>query len=167
MRVSSYACAHACISCECRYVHAHAMSAPHPLNICFCIHVQRYTCMHICTRLANRTAKQIRERWHNHLDPVINKGPWTEHEDKLLIVAQNMLGNRFAEIAKLVCEECTCAQAPMIKLRARAPVCIQSLDCNLRIIVTIMGMGMCMRACVCAGAREDRQSDQKQMARDL
>ena len=52
--------------------------------------------------VAHRTAKQLRERWHNHLDPGINKGPWTEAEDKLLIVAQNMLGNRFAEIAKLV-----------------------------------------------------------------
>ena len=66
------------------------------------VHTTVYYNIHSRKRLAHRTAKQLRERWHNHLDPVINKGPWTEHEDKLLIVAQNMLGNRFADIAKLV-----------------------------------------------------------------
>ena len=28
----------------------------------------------------NRTGKQCRERWLNHLDPSINKGPWTPDE---------------------------------------------------------------------------------------
>jgi hypothetical protein len=39
--VPSYACA--CIYCECRYVHAHAISPPRPMNICLCIYVHRYT----------------------------------------------------------------------------------------------------------------------------
>ena len=49
-----------------------------------------------------RTAKQIRERWHNHLDSNIKKGPWTPEEDQLIILAQRLHGNRFAEIAKMV-----------------------------------------------------------------
>lgn len=39
-------------------------------------------------------------RWHNHLDPNINKGPWTEEEDDLLISKHSELGNKWAEIAK-------------------------------------------------------------------
>ena len=32
--------------------------------------------------MSKRTGKQCRERWHNHLDPHINKSPWTESEEK-------------------------------------------------------------------------------------
>jgi hypothetical protein len=28
-----------------------------------------------------RTGKQCRERWFNHLDPKINKNPWSEEEE--------------------------------------------------------------------------------------
>ena len=43
------------------------------------------------TRIADyipqRSGKQCRERWHNHLDPNINKKKWTTHEDMILIEA--------------------------------------------------------------------------------
>lgn len=39
-------------------------------------------------------------RYHNHLDPSINRGPWTEAEDRLLVELHSKLGNRWAEIAK-------------------------------------------------------------------
>ena len=39
-------------------------------------------------------------RWHNHLDPVINKGDWTVEEDARLLEAHQTMGNRWAEIAK-------------------------------------------------------------------
>lgn len=52
--------------------------------------------------LPNRTGKQIRERWHNQLDPDIVKGPWTDDEDKAIMEAQKIHGNKWAEIAKLV-----------------------------------------------------------------
>lgn len=43
---------------------------------------------------------QCRERWHNQLDPSINKDPWTEEEEITLMVAHHELGNKWAEIAK-------------------------------------------------------------------
>ena len=38
----------------------------------------------VAQHLPGRTGKQCRERWHNHLDPSINKGPWSEEEDRVL-----------------------------------------------------------------------------------
>lgn len=49
---------------------------------------------------ANRSGKQCRERWHNHLDPNIIKEFWTEEEEKILLIKQYELGNRWSEIAK-------------------------------------------------------------------
>ena len=48
----------------------------------------------------NRSGKQCRERWHNHLDPSIIKEVWSEEEEKLLLMKQYELGNRWSEIAK-------------------------------------------------------------------
>ena len=46
-----------------------------------------------------RAGKQCRERWHNHLQPDIKRGPWTEEEERALIAAHEKLGNRWADIA--------------------------------------------------------------------
>lgn len=54
----------------------------------------------IGSKLNGRTGKQCRERWHNQLDPKINKDAWTEAEEQRLLAAHNSLGNRWAEIAK-------------------------------------------------------------------
>lgn len=54
----------------------------------------------IARQLKGRLGKQCRERWYNHLDPNINKGEWTDAEDKALVNAHEELGNRWAEIAK-------------------------------------------------------------------
>jgi hypothetical protein len=37
---------------------------------------------YIASILPGRVGKQCRERWHNHLDPVIIKEKWTLEEDK-------------------------------------------------------------------------------------
>eukprot|EP00049_Salpingoeca_infusionum_P002229 m.54987 g.54987 ORF g.54987 m.54987 type:complete len:557 (-) comp11461_c1_seq1:382-2052(-) len=54
----------------------------------------------IADHLPNRLGKQCRERWHNHLNPAINKAPWTAEEDDILRLAHAQLGNRWAEISK-------------------------------------------------------------------
>ena len=50
--------------------------------------------------IAGRSGKQCRERWHNHLDPNINKETWTEEEEHVMSEAHKELGNKWSEIAK-------------------------------------------------------------------
>ncbi|KAI5647285.1 hypothetical protein M9H77_33290 [Catharanthus roseus] len=54
----------------------------------------------IAKHLPGRIGKQCRERWHNHLNPEINKSAWTKEEEYILIQAHSIYGNRWAEIAK-------------------------------------------------------------------
>ena len=49
-----------------------------------------------------RTGKQCRARWLNYLDPSISSAPWTESEDELLYNAQRDIGNKWADIARLL-----------------------------------------------------------------
>jgi hypothetical protein len=54
----------------------------------------------IAEKLVNRTGKQCRERYHNHLNPDVKKGEWSEAEDIILQELHAQLGNQWAKIAK-------------------------------------------------------------------
>ncbi|KAI3939798.1 hypothetical protein MKX01_027999 [Papaver californicum] len=46
-----------------------------------------------------RCSKSCRLRWTNYLRPGIRRGNFTDHEEKMIIHLQALLGNRWAEIA--------------------------------------------------------------------
>ena len=60
--------------------------------------------------LLSRSSKQIRERyhlflslrWYNHLDPTINKQPWTEEEENVIFEAHQRWGSKWKDIAGLL-----------------------------------------------------------------
>ena len=54
----------------------------------------------IAEALPGRIGKQCRERWHNHLDPSINKKRFTVEEEMHVSMAVSMYGHQWAKIAK-------------------------------------------------------------------
>jgi hypothetical protein len=54
----------------------------------------------IASRLGSRTGKQCRERWHNHVNPVLNKAPFTLDEEEAIERFYGEIGPKWAEIAK-------------------------------------------------------------------
>ncbi|GJR04161.1 transcription factor MYB119-like protein [Tanacetum coccineum] len=57
---------------------------------------------HIAEQMIGRAGKQCRERWHNHLRPDIKKDTWSEDEERILVEVHRKVGNKWAEIAKLI-----------------------------------------------------------------
>ena len=50
----------------------------------------------------NRTGKQCRERYNNHLNPNIKKGDWCEEEDQMLMRMNELYGNKWTKIAQFL-----------------------------------------------------------------
>jgi len=56
-----------------------------------------------CKRLKlERTGKQCRERYANHLQPGVKKGGWTKEEDDLILSLQGELGNQWAKMMEFL-----------------------------------------------------------------
>jgi hypothetical protein len=53
----------------------------------------------LATLLPGRLGKQCRERWRNHLDPDVNRAPWTDEEDQILIDWHDKIGSKWVKIA--------------------------------------------------------------------
>uniref|UniRef100_A0A7S2ZL92 Uncharacterized protein n=1 Tax=Rhodosorus marinus TaxID=101924 RepID=A0A7S2ZL92_9RHOD len=56
----------------------------------------------ISAQLPGRIGKQCRERWHNHLNPYVDKTPWTEGDKRIFEEAHKKHGNKWAKIAQLL-----------------------------------------------------------------
>ena len=56
----------------------------------------------IAAQVPNRTGKQCRERWNNHLDPLVMKTEWSIEEDWVLFIVQRSAQNRWAKIANVI-----------------------------------------------------------------
>ncbi|OHT04594.1 myb [Tritrichomonas foetus] len=68
-------------------------------------HVQKYGPQKwslLVKEMPERSAKQYRERLMNNLNPCINKHPWTEYEDKMIICLVNKFGTKWALISKMM-----------------------------------------------------------------
>ncbi|KAK8899543.1 hypothetical protein M9Y10_001859 [Tritrichomonas musculus] len=56
----------------------------------------------LASQLPGRIGKQCRERWRNHLDPDVNRQPWTPEEDQILIDMHEQYGNQWVKIAEML-----------------------------------------------------------------
>lgn len=56
----------------------------------------------IAQHIPGRIGKQCRERWLNHLDPHVKKSAWEPEEDATLLEAQQRMGNKWSQIARLL-----------------------------------------------------------------
>lgn len=56
----------------------------------------------IAKHFSGRIGKQCRERWHNQLRPDIKRDAWDATEERMLIDAHRRIGNKWADIAKLI-----------------------------------------------------------------
>ena len=54
----------------------------------------------VASLMKPRTARQCKERWTMYLSPYVNKLPWTDAEDQLLIMKYKELGPKWTKISK-------------------------------------------------------------------
>ena len=55
----------------------------------------------IASKMEGREGKQCRERWYNHLNPDIVKGPWNALEEWLLYLLHRVFGNQWSDLTKM------------------------------------------------------------------
>lgn len=62
------------------------------------IHGKQWT--RVSEHVPGRNGKQCRERFNNHLDPSLNRGPFTPAEDAIIIAEYKARGPRWSDIAR-------------------------------------------------------------------
>lgn len=50
-------------------------------------------------QLKGRMGKQVRERWHNHINPLIKKIPWSYEEEMILFICHKCRGSKWTQIS--------------------------------------------------------------------
>ncbi|XP_027336762.1 transcription factor MYB1 [Abrus precatorius] len=56
----------------------------------------------IARGIAGRSGKSCRLRWCNQLDPAVKRKPFTDEEDRIIVAAHAIHGNKWAAIARLL-----------------------------------------------------------------
>ncbi|CAA6655072.1 unnamed protein product [Spirodela intermedia] len=56
----------------------------------------------IARGIPGRTGKSCRLRWCNQLDPTVKRQPFTDEEDRIIVAAHAIHGNKWASIARLL-----------------------------------------------------------------
>ena len=56
----------------------------------------------IAENVPGRNGEQCRQRWHRHVNPDINHGPWSEDEDKILMDNHKTLGSKWSDYRTLL-----------------------------------------------------------------
>ncbi|KAG0440126.1 Myb protein [Dictyocoela muelleri] len=59
----------------------------------------RFNWSAIASLMKSRNGKQCRERWNNHLDPNVNKDPFTDREREIVFYLHSKYGNKWCKIA--------------------------------------------------------------------
>jgi len=54
----------------------------------------------VAANMSNRSGKQCRERWLNHLSPDVDKREWTEEEDRIICEMRKVVGNQWSLMRK-------------------------------------------------------------------
>ena len=56
----------------------------------------------IAQGISGRQGKQCRERWFNHLNPLISKADWSDHDEWILFLLHKLYGNKWAVLTQLI-----------------------------------------------------------------
>jgi len=56
----------------------------------------------IASHMDNRNRSQCRERWMNHLNPVVDTSSFTQEEQDRVVRLQSIMGNSWSEMAKIM-----------------------------------------------------------------
>ena len=96
----------------------------------------------IANLIPGRTPKQCRERWSLSLDPSINRAPWTQEEDKLLVEMHRKYGNAWAEIRHFFDNRTENAVKTRANCLERAMKRDESIEWTPKLIEQVVALGV-------------------------